>query len=210
MQLSQAIRWAVEDQRADIVSLSFGWGQEPTLNGDRVITNAISEAQSHCNDNLLIFAAASNRGGSKNVLFPAKKLSVFPIRATNTAGKHEEFNPPLPEGGEDVFGTLGVEVPASNRGKSSPQYIDQTGTSVATAIMAGIAAIVIGYINIHDDQRLWNSVRTFEGFQNLLLILSTKTDAQKRFISLERYSKTQDQVHFEAALSHASKLAGES
>jgi hypothetical protein len=152
----------------------------------------------------LIFAAASNLGGSKHELFPANHQTVFSIRGTNTKGKHEEFNPSLPERGGKVFGTLGLEVPASNRGREAPQYINKTGTSVATAVAAGIAAIVVGYINIHDKNGLWDNIRMFEGFQDLLYKLSTEPEERKRFITLDNHSKEEDQVGFETALNSAS------
>ncbi|KIW22421.1 uncharacterized protein PV07_12308 [Cladophialophora immunda] len=157
--LAKAILWAVEEQEADIVSLSLGWEQEQQVDRHRVISNAISHALSHRNQNLLIFAAASNRGGSKRELFPAKHPTIFSIRGTNTRGEHEEFNPSLPKRGEKVFGTLGLEVPASNRGRPKPHYSHRSGTSVATAIAAGFAAIIIGYINIHDNEGRWDNIR---------------------------------------------------
>jgi len=203
--LAKAILWAVKEQDADIVSLSLGWEQEQRLDNNRVISNAISDALSHRNQNLLIFAAASNLGGSKHELFPAKHQTVFSIRGTNTKGKHEEFNPCLPELEEgEVFGTLGVEVPASNRGKLAPQYINRSGTSVATAVAAGIAAIVVGYINIHDAKESWDNIRMFKGFQNLLYKLSTEPEVRKRFITLDNHSKEEDQMNFKTALSSAS------
>ncbi|KAF2452257.1 hypothetical protein BDY21DRAFT_176266 [Lineolata rhizophorae] len=206
MQLSQAILWAVKEQDADVVSLSLGWEQEQCVDKNRVISNAISQALSHRNQNLLIFAAASNLGGSKRELFPAKHQAVFSIRGTSTKGKHEEFNPCLPERVGKVFGTLGLKVPASNRGKLTPQYINKTGTSVATAVAAGIAAIVIGFINIHDEKGLWDNIRIFEGFQNLLYKLSTEPEVRKRFITLDNHSREEDRGDFETALSSASNL----
>jgi hypothetical protein len=205
MRPSQAILWAVEEQDADIVSLSLGWEQEQRDDDKtRVISNAISSALSHRNQNLLIFAAASNLGGSKRELFPAKHPSVFSIRGTNTKGMHEEFNPSLPKRGGKVFGTLGLEVPTSNRGKLTPQYICRTGTSIATAVAAGISAIIVGYINIYDEKGSWDNIRMFEGFQSLLHKLSTEPEVRKRFLTLDNHSKEEDRMNFETALNVAS------
>lgn len=156
----------------------------------------------------MIFAAASNLGGSKLELFPAKHPSVISIRGTNNKGKHEDFNPSLPEDphkrNHDVFGTLGVQVPTANRRSHSQQFSPRNGTSVATAIAAGIAGIVIGYINIHDTKGAWENVRTHEHFRTLLYKLSTEPEVRKRFITLDHYSREEDQTKFEAALSIAS------
>jgi hypothetical protein len=183
------------------VSLSLGWEQEPTVDNVPVISNAISSALAHRDQKVLIFAAASNMGGSKHELFPAKHPTVFSVRGANTKGKHEDYNPSLPQYGEKVFATLGVEVPAKNLGGSTSF---KTGTSVATAIMAGLAAIVIGYINIHDENMSWDSVRTFQGFQRLLYKISTEPEERKRFVTLDNHSRQEDRKNLETALNSAS------
>lgn len=151
----------------------------------------------------MIFAAAGNLGGSKPELFPAHHQSVFSIRATNTNGKHDDNNHSLPEWGGKGFGTLGFKVPASNLRTSASQFTDRTGTSIATAVAAGIAAIVLGYINIPNERGPWDSIRRFAGFQNLLYELSTEPEVQKRFITLDNHSQKKHLAKFEAALSHS-------
>ena len=153
----------------------------------------------------MIFAAASNRG-SGHELFPANHETVFSIRATNDEGTHEKSNPSLPERGESVFGTLGVEVPAWNRGNLTPREINRTGSSVATAIAAGIAAIVLGYINTQEGKRSWDNIKTYGGFQKLLYELSTVKGTQERFFSLENHFEEENREAFEQALDNASNL----
>jgi hypothetical protein len=204
----QAIRWAVETQDADIVSLSLGWEQEPIEENVPVISNAISSALAHRNQKVLVFAAASNMGGSKHELFPAKHPTVFSVRGASTKGKHGDFNPSLPKYGEKVFATLGIQVPARTRGDSTSPYSPKTGTSVATAIMAGMAAIVIGYVNIHDRKESWNNIRTFQGFQSLLYKLSTEPEERKRFVTLDNHSREEHQAILETVLNSASDPKG--
>lgn len=127
---------------------------------------------------------------------------VFSIRATDTKGKHEDFNPALPESGDKVYGTLGLSVPVANRGGLGPSESTKTGTSVATAIAAGLAAIVIGHVKTNDKTRPWAKIRTFGGFQNLLHELSTEPDMRKRFITLDNHA---DLESFEGALDSASR-----
>jgi hypothetical protein len=61
----------------------------------------------------------------------------------------------------------------------------RTGTSPATAIAAGIAALVIAYINTSDHGASWDDVKTQSGYKRLLQKLSTEPEARKRFITLE-------------------------
>lgn len=150
----------------------------------------------------MIFAAASNLGGSRHELFPAKDPMVFSIRATDTNGKHQDFNPALPESDDKVYGTLGLDVPVANRRGSGPSESTKTGTSVATAIAAGIAAIVIGHVKTNNNRPQWAKIRTFGGFQNMLRELSTKSDGERRFITLDSHA---DLASFEVALDSASR-----
>lgn len=181
---SKAISWATEVQQADVVSLSLGWEYEQTTE-KRWVSNAISRAMDTQNQKLLFFASASNFGGGTRELFPARHSGVFSIRATDHCGTHQTFNPSLPEDdGSSVYGTLGVGVPTLRRdGIQSP--IARTGTSTATAIAAGMAALVIAYINTSDHRGSWDDIRTRSGYARLLQKLSTEPEARKRFITLE-------------------------
>jgi hypothetical protein len=62
----------------------------------------------------------------------------------------------------------------------------QTGTAPATAIVAAIGAILIGYINTFDSINAWHLVKTQAGFRMLLDEISTESEVRKRFIALER------------------------
>lgn len=204
MRALQAIQWAVETQDADIVSLCLGWEQEQNSDNDRDISNAIASAVAHRHQDVLIFAAASNFDGSKRELFPARHPTVFSIRRTNTKGRYMDFNPSLFNIYEKSFGTLGVEVPTRTRSESTYDHIRQSECPIATAVMTGIAAILIGYVNINDDKGLWGNIRTYQGFQSLLYELSTEPEERKRFVTLERYSKQEHLLALEAALERAS------
>ncbi|KAF2804923.1 subtilisin-like protein [Mytilinidion resinicola] len=196
--LADAIRWAAEVQEADIISLSLGWEQEKLVEGRYVISNVIFDALGKRNQKVLLFAAASNYGGGRYELFPAKHPNVFSIRATNALGKHEDFNPPLPDDGSEVVGTLGVGVPTKER---THEETGRTGTSVATAVAAGFAAIVVAYINIHGEGRLWEGLRTHTGFTRLLREgISTEPEARKRFVTLEKLYGNNWKRHFESCL----------
>ncbi|KAI9774754.1 MAG: hypothetical protein M1839_001621 [Geoglossum umbratile] len=199
----RAILWAVEDHDADIISMSLGWEQEPSFEGRSVVKNAISASLGKKDQKVLFFAATSNFGGGRHELYPAKYGDIFSIRATDTLGKHQSFNAALPERSDaKVYGTLGVNVPTAQRGRTDIE-IGRTGTSVATAITAALAAIIIGYININDKNRSWDKIRTHDGFQNLLDRISTETDTRKRFITLETLCQECNRMKFESHLDSA-------
>jgi hypothetical protein len=191
------------DQKADIISLSLGWENETLVDDRSVVSNAISSALEMRDQKVLFFAAASNHGGGSRELFPAKHPQVFSIRATNSLGKHEDFNPPLPASGSSVIGTLGSGVPTKEK---SNAVVGLTGTSIATAVAAGLAAHIIAYINVNDATHQWDTMRTHDGFERLLLhqSVSTEPEARKRFLTLERLSGNMWKQDLEACLNSPS------
>ena len=127
----QAITWANE-KKVDIVVLLLAFGF-PEKQDD--IAQVI-EQHSH----MLFFGAASNHGANYGVMFPASHDAVICIRATDSNGVYQLFNPPKDIDEREVFGTLGVDVPAASLGDFP---VLRSGTSVATAIAAGIAATLV-------------------------------------------------------------------
>lgn len=107
--------------------------------------NAISNAS---NNKTLLFAAASNDGGNFGRSFPANYPSVFCIHSTDGQGNPSSFNPTAHE--RDVnFSLLGEHVsshwPAGKRGHNDNVNV-LSGTSVATPIAAGLAALVLSFV----------------------------------------------------------------
>jgi hypothetical protein len=183
--------------------MSLGWEEEVLVEDRHVVSNAIAYAMKKKDQKVLLFAAASNFGGGQYQLFPAKHEQVFSIRATNTLGTHQAFNPAIPDTGETLYGTLGTRVPTAQRGKTQVQR-GRNGTSVATAIAAGIAAHIIGYINANDKGKSWAKIRKYNGFKSMLGRISTVTDVQKDFVTLERFFDENWERRFDADLESAS------
>lgn len=73
-------------------------------------------------------------------MFPASHDAVICIRATDSNGVYQPFNLPKDIDEGEVFGTLGVDVPAASLGDFP---VPKSGTSVASAIAAGIAATLV-------------------------------------------------------------------
>ena len=136
----KAIEWAVTEWNVDIVSMSFGFSKEMPD-----ISRAIQQAVSHTNDAILFFAAAGNDGGNSGEMFPANHPSVISIRGTDSQGYFLTFNPPRNRHETVVYGTLATNVPSAWL-RDYHGEMHQSGTSVATAIAAGIAASLLGYI----------------------------------------------------------------
>jgi len=184
---TQAIHWAVSEHGVDVISMSLGWEKEPlSRNGRRVVSNAISEALGSQNQQVLFFAATSNDGSRSQEWFPANHRNVFSIRATDADGYHQGPNAALPGSGEIVFGTLGIEVPTASTGNTARIAV-RSGASPATAIAAGLAALVIGYTAVNKPCGTWDNVRTHPGFQQFLYMVTNTSESRKRFFTLEGF-----------------------
>lgn len=139
--VADAITWAAEECQVDIISMSFGYREEVPVGGEYLISNAILQAMSKRKGRIILFAAGGNSGGNQKEMFPACHPFVIPIRSTNHQGTFQEFNSPPDFRGLDVFGTLGNDVSSAWLQHEDTKV--QSGTSVATPIAAGIAAMVL-------------------------------------------------------------------
>jgi hypothetical protein len=87
------------------------------------------------------------------ILFPANNINVLSIRGTDDTGWAQRFNPPPDYNAKTCFMTLGLDVPGASLTKSKDEgaNVCKSGTSVATPIAAGIAAMLLGYAQIHEE-----------------------------------------------------------
>lgn len=165
----QAIEWAQSQCKADIISMSFGY-----ITDHKPISQAIHDAIK--DKPILFFAAAANLGANERELFPARHECVISIRGTNGNGQFQDFNPPRNSREGKVFGTLGLEVPSVALNNISEAAF-MTGTSVATAIAAGIAGMLLEYINGKSGtsayHRVKNTLRTREGMLDMFEAMGT-------------------------------------
>ncbi|KAH9207228.1 peptidase S8/S53 domain-containing protein [Leptodontidium sp. 2 PMI_412] len=146
--IAQAIRDAVDEWQVDIVSMSFGFERAIPEIGE-----AIRYAESK---NVVLFAAANNKGGNEDVCFPARLSQVICIHATDGEGNPASFTASS-EQGEDNFAVLGERVMSNwPLGLGQGHQVRKSGTSCATPIAAGIAAMVLyfarSYLALNPDK----------------------------------------------------------
>lgn len=121
--------------------MSFGY-----VHDQGVISKAIRTAVNDREESILFFASAANSGSNEEEMFPACHECVISIRGTNSNGSFQDFNPPKGPQEHSVYGTLGLEVPSSALAPESGE-VYKSGTSVATAITAGLAGLFLGYVS---------------------------------------------------------------
>ncbi|KAI5460318.1 hypothetical protein BGZ63DRAFT_424828 [Mariannaea sp. PMI_226] len=207
--IEQAIAWATgrEEANADIVSMSFGFPEEPHVKGRTVISNAIYNAIRNRDSQVLFFAAAANDGGNQREMFPARHSEVFSIRATDHQGVFQDFNPAPNFQEPPSFGTLGTEVPGASL-NSQVQEAYKTGTSTATPIAAGTAATILGYVHsgISTENSRMEILRTRRGMYEVFMKLSMQISDKHMYLRLQEFLK-EGKEQRDALLTEAARLA---
>lgn len=138
--------------------MAFGFGSDSDM-----IRKAIVQAETNRDDRIIFFAAANNDGLNGPELFPAGLENVISVRGTRYDGAFEQkYNPgSWSHKTGPQYGTLAVDVPWA----WTTEELTKSGCSVATPIMAAIAAFVISYVGTsqHFDTRKKGVVRTRRG-----------------------------------------------
>ncbi|MGW5559105.1 S8 family serine peptidase [Micromonospora sp. NPDC003944] len=124
--LGRAIEYAISSG-ADIISISSAGGSSPALR--RAIREALLA-------NVVVVAAAGNRPGDTEVGYPASEDGVLAVGGVDKSGAHAAVSVTGPE--------IDVVAPAVDIYSTSidGKYRKGTGTSDATAIVAGAAALI--------------------------------------------------------------------
>lgn len=128
----KALDKAIDDE-IDIINMSFGWTYD-----DLEVEAALQKAQKH---GILLFASVSNFGAlaDRNILFPASHSDVIAIDAADGLGHPDSNNSSTHEG--DIrarFTAPGVMVKGVTKSRVN-------GTSFASPIAAGIAALILDF-----------------------------------------------------------------
>ncbi|KAF4990559.1 hypothetical protein FGRMN_8374 [Fusarium graminum] len=185
--VAKANRWAGLQESVDIISMSFGYPDD-----DQSIVEAIEDVTRR--RNIIFMASAGNNAKYQTETFPAKYRHVMSIRATNFAGSFSENNPPLLDGSiTPAFGTFGGDLPDNIMHEISRRFgraICQPGSSIATAVAAGIAASTIAYaevlsciLRIPNAEDPVQCLKTTEGMRRMFKKMSPDQHGACRFVN---------------------------
>lgn len=129
----------------DIISMSFAFTR-PQPKIERAIRWAIGQ------HDVLFFAAASNDRHHYNdpVGFPATMQEVIRVNSCTHNGRQSHFSPNSDEKRENALSTIGEEIGAAfSLTKNDNRRVKRlSGTSMSTAILVGVAALIIEFSKV--------------------------------------------------------------
>lgn len=139
-QIVAGIYWAVDEVKADIISMSLG------IDASSSVIPSLKKACDYAySKGVTIFAAAGNEAGK--VGQPAQYDSVYAVAAVNNKMEHARFS----NMGDSVdFAAGGVDVYSTYLNNS---YAKLSGTSMATPACAAVAALIFAK-HLKDGKRL--------------------------------------------------------
>jgi subtilisin family serine protease len=183
--LFQAIKHATEEWEVDIITMSFGFSEEVP-----VIRSALKNAE---REGVILFAAAHNEGGNRDIAWPARMSEVICIHATDGRGNPSPFTPTALTDSNN-FSILGQAVKSYwPPGLKEPgNMIRKSGTSTATPIAAGIAAVVLGYTRTRSA--LLRSNEPSEDEEDITAVLRSASGIRAVFRLMTRKRKEYDYV----------------
>lgn len=166
--------------------MSFGFPHD-----DDIISAAIEDVER--SRNIIFLASAGNNAAYQREAFPARHRSVISIRATDCQGTFNASNPPIIDRNSIALGTFGDNLPTRLNNEITKRFgphICHPGSSIATAVAAGIAASTIAYaevlstvLPIPTEQSPVKSLRRTEGMTRLLEKMAPDQTGNNRFIN---------------------------
>ncbi|KAF5705772.1 hypothetical protein FMUND_11940 [Fusarium mundagurra] len=174
LRMARAIHWAIEPPRSvDIISISAGF-----RNYSKELDEAVTKAKAA---GVLVIAAASNWQNTNTVAFPARhNLSTMCIYSTNTGNQGSSFNPE-PRADTQNFAIIGEGF--QHPDQRSNERI--SGTSMATAVAAGLAARIVDFSRQTDNKASIFRAQDVGKLPGMLSIFNTlsKPAGNLRYIS---------------------------
>jgi hypothetical protein len=164
----QALKWASEEWKVDIINMSFGWKSQNDEDGIEDALNVIGNMRS-----VLVFASSTNDGALDDMLFPARHRDVIAVDAVDGLGK--PFNiTGLTDSGQrqERFSAPGLNV-LSAGGKRV------TGSSYASPVVAGIAGLVLEAFRREmpkPEASVHKRLGTREAMERILKLLSKQVE----------------------------------
>ncbi|KAH8885491.1 subtilisin-like protein [Thozetella sp. PMI_491] len=202
--IAEAILWAGQEG-ADIISMSFGLPRDH--NG---IAEAIQKVTAR--EGGAVFFASAGNSADEEECFPARHPAVISVYATNRYGTFVESNSRRPDNGAHVFGTFSEDIPIYIQQEFEEEYrgVCKPGSSVATAVAAGIGAIMLAHAAVlprlvqerpsDETLRALQRIRDSKGMEAVFRAMAQDMSGGRWFVNPVRFwkAKSMDEARYHA------------
>ncbi|RMZ91634.1 hypothetical protein DV736_g1131, partial [Chaetothyriales sp. CBS 134916] len=186
-----AIRHAGEEWEVDVISMSFGF---PKFS--QSISDAIRDVRK-TREAAIVFLASAGNDVNCAEAYPACDPSVISMYAAESTGAFLKTNSMPSEESRRSLGTYGDNVPGAVLAELRQRFAQgdfSAGTSVATAVAAGIVGLMLAYAALvsHElrkfgAERVYSDLKTTEGMRHMLFGMAKSCNELQYFINPIRF-----------------------
>ncbi|KLU85492.1 hypothetical protein MAPG_04515 [Magnaporthiopsis poae ATCC 64411] len=164
--ITKAIEHAADVWQVDIVVMAFGFDRE---------FQTLKDAIRSRTDRVLFFAAASNDGKNRTdqIAWPARHPDVICVHSADGHGNPSTFSPDHKDNMRIM--TLGEGIRSAwppgllaNSNADKKGEVAMSGTSCATAVAVGIAALILGHAREFATEDEWKTLHTPDCMRRIL------------------------------------------
>lgn len=189
----QAIEHAGLDPEweADLITMSFSFTGKSERRSE-IISESLSKVTKQRKDTVLFFASAGN-SWDRTKEFPTCHENVIPIYAADAQGKFLASNPSHLGKGPEKLGAYGTDVPPFITQEIQERFPGadlSPGTSISTAIAAGIIAMTLSYVaalpsllEVRGFDEICAKLYTQRGMKQMIRAMSLSTGYRQHFVN---------------------------
>ncbi|KAH8194218.1 hypothetical protein TruAng_011615 [Truncatella angustata] len=185
--VAKAIRYAGREWEVDVISMSFGF---PKFS--QPISDAIHDVRK-AREDAIIFLASAGNNVNRTEAYPACDPSVISMYATESTGTFLKTNPPPSEDSRRLLGTFGDNIPDAVLAELRARFLQgdfSAGTSVATAVAAGVVGLMLAYAALVPHvlsgcgaEGVYSDLKTTNGMRHMLFGMAKSWNALQHFIN---------------------------
>ncbi|KAL1604808.1 hypothetical protein SLS60_004348 [Paraconiothyrium brasiliense] len=185
---AKAIRHAGKEWEVDVISMSFGFPKS-----SQPISDAIHDVRKS-RESSIVFLASAGNDVDRAEAYPACDPSVISIYATDSTGTFLKTNPIPSEDSRRLLGTYGDNVPDAVLAELRERFAQAdfgAGTSVATAVAAGIVSLMLAYAALLPHvlrgcgaEGVYSDLKTTDGMRHMLFGMAKSWNALQYFVNL--------------------------
>lgn len=144
-------------------------------------------------ENAIVFLASAGNDVNRSEAYPACDPSVISMYAAESTGAFLQTNPIPLEESRRLLGTYGDNVPDAVLAELRAQFTQgdfSAGTSVATAVAAGIVGLMLAYAALVPHvlrgcgaEAVYSELKTTDGMRHMLFSMARSWHKRQYFIN---------------------------